>query len=302
MDQLSMDPSFAQRNLNEGFSGGEKKRHEILQLELLNPKIAILDETDSGLDIDALQGGLGGHQPVPRRSRPMGVLLITHYTADPAIRAAGLRARLRGRAHRRGGRLGAGRGAGDQRLRAVPCDRCRDSRRVGVTAAEVTAVSDGGRLTRSTSRPSARTSRSSAGRSAAASRWSTWTRARRRRSRARCSTPSAISTPPTTRPRTAAPTCSARRQPTPTRAPGQGRRVHRHAEPRRDRLHQERYRGHQPGRLRDEQRRHLRAAGQPVLRSAPATRSWSPRWSTTPTWCPGSSCASAPARRCAGSA
>src|SRR5580692_9821812 len=55
MDELSMDPAFAQRNLNEGFSGGETKRHEILQLELLNPKIAVLDETDSGLDIDALK-------------------------------------------------------------------------------------------------------------------------------------------------------------------------------------------------------------------------------------------------------
>src|SRR6266496_5990346 len=55
MSALSIDPAFAERNLNEGFSGGEKKRHEILQLELLNPKIAILDETDSGLDIDALK-------------------------------------------------------------------------------------------------------------------------------------------------------------------------------------------------------------------------------------------------------
>src|SRR6202142_3859043 len=55
MADLSIDPEFAQRNLNEGFSGGEKKRHEILQLELLDPKIAILDETDSGLDIDALR-------------------------------------------------------------------------------------------------------------------------------------------------------------------------------------------------------------------------------------------------------
>jgi Fe-S cluster assembly ATP-binding protein len=54
MDALSIDPSFAQRNVNEGFSGGEKKRHEIMQLELLKPKIAILDETDSGLDVDAL--------------------------------------------------------------------------------------------------------------------------------------------------------------------------------------------------------------------------------------------------------
>src|SRR5690606_4999179 len=55
MDALAIDASFAQRNLNEGFSGGEKKRHEILQLELLKPKIAVLDETDSGLDVDALR-------------------------------------------------------------------------------------------------------------------------------------------------------------------------------------------------------------------------------------------------------
>jgi len=79
MDELSMDPAFAQRNLNEGFSGGEKKRHEILQLELLNPKIAILDETDSGLDIDALRvvsAGINRFRADPGR----GVLLITHYT------------------------------------------------------------------------------------------------------------------------------------------------------------------------------------------------------------------------------
>ena len=55
MAALDMDPEFAERNVNEGFSGGEKKRHEIVQLELLNPKFAILDETDSGLDIDALR-------------------------------------------------------------------------------------------------------------------------------------------------------------------------------------------------------------------------------------------------------
>ena len=55
MERLGMDPAFAQRNVNEGFSGGEKKRHEIVQLELLRPKVAILDETDSGLDIDALR-------------------------------------------------------------------------------------------------------------------------------------------------------------------------------------------------------------------------------------------------------
>jgi Fe-S cluster assembly ATP-binding protein len=79
MEQLSMDPSFAERNLNEGFSGGEKKRHEILQLELLNPKIAILDETDSGLDIDALRVVAEGINRF-RADPSHGVLLITHYT------------------------------------------------------------------------------------------------------------------------------------------------------------------------------------------------------------------------------
>jgi Fe-S cluster assembly ATP-binding protein len=79
MDELAMDPSFAQRNLNEGFSGGEKKRHEILQLELLNPKIAILDETDSGLDIDALRVVSAGINRF-RQDPEHGVLLITHYT------------------------------------------------------------------------------------------------------------------------------------------------------------------------------------------------------------------------------
>jgi Fe-S cluster assembly ATP-binding protein len=79
MDELQMDSSFAQRNLNEGFSGGEKKRHEILQLELLNPKIAILDETDSGLDIDALRVVSAGINRF-REDAEHGVLLITHYT------------------------------------------------------------------------------------------------------------------------------------------------------------------------------------------------------------------------------
>jgi Fe-S cluster assembly ATP-binding protein len=79
MGELSMDPAFAQRNLNEGFSGGEKKRHEILQLQLLNPKIAILDETDSGLDIDALKVVSAGINRF-REDREHGMLLITHYT------------------------------------------------------------------------------------------------------------------------------------------------------------------------------------------------------------------------------
>jgi Fe-S cluster assembly ATP-binding protein len=79
MVELSIDPVFAQRNLNEGFSGGEKKRHEILQLQLLQPKIAILDETDSGLDIDALKVVSAGVNKF-RETTGNGVLLITHYT------------------------------------------------------------------------------------------------------------------------------------------------------------------------------------------------------------------------------
>jgi Fe-S cluster assembly ATP-binding protein len=79
MDKVSMDRDFAQRNVNEGFSGGEKKRHEIMQLELLNPKFAILDETDSGLDIDALKVVSEGVNRF-RSQGDRGVLLITHYT------------------------------------------------------------------------------------------------------------------------------------------------------------------------------------------------------------------------------
>jgi Fe-S cluster assembly ATP-binding protein len=79
MGNLRMDPSFAERNVNEGFSGGEKKRHEILQMELLRPRIAILDETDSGLDVDALRVVSEGVNRA-KESTGAGVLLITHYT------------------------------------------------------------------------------------------------------------------------------------------------------------------------------------------------------------------------------
>ncbi len=79
MAQMKMDPAFASRSVNEGFSGGEKKRHEILQLELLNPKVAVLDETDSGLDIDALKVVSDGVNRY-RAQGDRGVLLITHYT------------------------------------------------------------------------------------------------------------------------------------------------------------------------------------------------------------------------------
>jgi Fe-S cluster assembly ATP-binding protein len=79
MERLDMDPAFADRYLNEGFSGGEKKRNEILQMAILEPEMAILDETDSGLDIDALRVVARGVQEV-RQDRPeLGVLAITHY-------------------------------------------------------------------------------------------------------------------------------------------------------------------------------------------------------------------------------
>ena len=79
MSNLRMDSDFTERNVNEGFSGGEKKRHEILQLELLKPKIAILDETDSGLDVDALKVVSEGVNRA-KESSDLGVLMITHYT------------------------------------------------------------------------------------------------------------------------------------------------------------------------------------------------------------------------------
>ena len=79
MEKLKMDSAFTERNVNEGFSGGEKKRHEILQMELLKPKMAILDETDSGLDVDALRVVAEGVSRITAENS-MGVLLITHYT------------------------------------------------------------------------------------------------------------------------------------------------------------------------------------------------------------------------------
>ncbi len=79
MERLEMDPSFMDRYLNEGFSGGEKKRNEILQLAMLEPALAILDETDSGLDIDALKVVAKGVREVKAENSDMGVVIITHY-------------------------------------------------------------------------------------------------------------------------------------------------------------------------------------------------------------------------------
>ena len=79
LERLNMDSSFAERYLNEGFSGGEKKRNEILQMAILEPEVAILDETDSGLDIDALGVVADGVAKVREKNSDLGVLTITHY-------------------------------------------------------------------------------------------------------------------------------------------------------------------------------------------------------------------------------
>jgi len=79
MKLLDMDPSFAERPVNDGFSGGEKKRNEILQMAMLDPTLAIMDETDSGLDIDALQVVAKGVNALTKENPDMTVLIITHY-------------------------------------------------------------------------------------------------------------------------------------------------------------------------------------------------------------------------------
>ena len=79
MELLDMDPAFAQRPVNDGFSGGEKKRNEILQMAVLEPALAVMDETDSGLDIDALKVVARGVNALKKESPEMSVLLITHY-------------------------------------------------------------------------------------------------------------------------------------------------------------------------------------------------------------------------------
>ena len=79
MEKLNIDPSFMERYVNEGFSGGEKKRNEVLQMAVLEPEMAILDETDSGLDIDALRTVATGVQAVRAERPALGTLAITHY-------------------------------------------------------------------------------------------------------------------------------------------------------------------------------------------------------------------------------
>ena len=118
MKMLGMDPAFAGRYLNDGFSGGEKKRNEILQMAMLEPQIAILDETDSGLDIDALKIVAEG---VNRLLGPnMGALVITHYQRLlDYIKADRISILFEGRVVH-DGRAGTGVGVGDDRLRIDP--------------------------------------------------------------------------------------------------------------------------------------------------------------------------------------
>ena len=79
MEMLEMDVTFAERHVNDGFSGGEKKRNEILQMAMLKPKLAVMDETDSGLDIDALKIVANGVNKLAEEDPEMSILLITHY-------------------------------------------------------------------------------------------------------------------------------------------------------------------------------------------------------------------------------
>jgi Fe-S cluster assembly ATP-binding protein len=173
LEQMAMDESFGQRGVNEGFSGGEKKRHEIMQLELLDPRFAILDETDSGLDIDALKVVAEGVNRF-RAKGDRGVLLITHYTRILRyITPDFVHVFVAGRVAEQGGPELA------ERLEAEGYDR--------YVKAAAGADRRGRRRARSatTSRRSAGTSRSWPARWRTADPWSTWTAPTPRRSRQR---------------------------------------------------------------------------------------------------------------------
>ena len=194
MERLDMDPSFADRYLNEGFSGGEKKRNEILQMAILEPEIAILDETDSGLDIDALRIVAKGVQEV-RTARPeLGVLAITHYQRLlDELKPDVVHILVDGRIVETGGPELA------KRLES------RGLRRMALTTDP----------THSTSTPLVKADFPLlVARPCTASRSSTSTRPRPRRSRGRCSTRMRRAT---TRPST--PTCTAASTPSPRRPP-----------------------------------------------------------------------------------
>ena len=136
MDRLKVSRELASRYLNDGFSGGEKKRVEILQMAMLKPRIAVLDETDSGLDIDALRVVAGGVNELV--GPEMGALVITHYQRILELHHARSRPRLRGRAYRGVGRRRAREEARGGRLRPLHSEQeprrdgtDRDRRRQG---------------------------------------------------------------------------------------------------------------------------------------------------------------------------
>ena len=119
MELTQVPREFSNRYLNDGFSGGEKKRMEILQLALLNPRLAVLDETDSGLDIDALNTVAAGVNTVAEGS-DMGVLIITHYQRIlHMVKPQFVHIMFDG-PDRQGGRPGARRAAREARLRLDP--------------------------------------------------------------------------------------------------------------------------------------------------------------------------------------
>ncbi len=274
MTALGMDKAFAERNLNEGFSGGEKKRHEILQLGLLKPKIAILDETDSGLDIDALRMVSEGINRV--RETGVGTLLITHYTRILRYVKPDFVHVFVGRPDRRGGRPGAGRGAGDLRVRAV-------HRRGRVMTYDVEAVRkdfpilerrvhDGLPLVYLDSANTSQKPRQVL--DAIAEHYERHNANIHRAQHVLAE--EATAAYERGRDKVAA-ASSAPRPGTRSSSP--------RTPPRRSTWWRTRWRG-----------------ASAATRSAPATRSSSPRWSTTPTSCRGSCWPSAPARPCAGSA
>ena len=224
MGNLRMDPAFAERNVNEGFSGGEKKRHEILQMELLQPKIAILDETDSGLDVDALKVVSEGVNRAKETS-DLGVLLITHYTRILRyIKPDFVHVFIDGKIVEEGGPELADRLEDEGYDRYAPAAAATAAERLrGLTSTEMpsAATPHVGTFTdqelaaiRAVTSPSWRAPCVTAGRS------STSTPEPRRTSRRRSSTPSGRSTSSTTLPSTAARTSSPRRRPTTSRRPG----------------------------------------------------------------------------------
>ena len=300
MSDLDIDPAFADRSVNEGFSGGEKKRHEILQLALLKPKIAILDETDSGLDVDALRVVSEGINRVTARRR--GRRPADHpLHPDPAPHHAGLRARVRRRQDRRVRRLRARRRSSRSTATCgSPASRSRPA------SAENRGFPDDHHRRRDQRAPGQAVRRRDdpqglpdpvsprARRQAAGVPGQRGDLAEAAAGARRAASSTTSSTTPTC---TAASTRSPRRRPRSTRAratrsPSSSARraATRWSSPRT-----------RPRRM-NLVARVLGDAGPRLPGRVPATRSSSPRWSTTPTSCRGTSSRSGPARPCGGSA